>query len=179
ALPPGPGPQPRRPPVRIVVIRHDEDARGRVGGTEPARGFEPADADHLQVHQHPIGAPCGVRGNRLVAIRTFVHFVDEARQDGPDQLAKLWTVVNDQNGHFSSGGFAPRPPLLARSRGPLAPLPLARLTRCRSFALWRGLRRARGFSSGGFAPRARLLAPSRGPPPPPPLPPPPPSRPIP
>ena len=70
-----------------------------VGGKEPAGGFEPAHAGHLQVHQHPVGALCAVRGHRLVAIRALVHFVDQTRQHGPDQLAKLWIVVNDQNGH--------------------------------------------------------------------------------
>ena len=65
----------RRSPVRIVVIRHDENARGPVGGNDPAGGFEPAHAGHLQVHQHPVGALCAVRGHGLVAIRALLDLV--------------------------------------------------------------------------------------------------------
>ena len=58
----------------------------------------------LHVHQHPVGAPCAVRGDRLVAIRALVHVVGEARQDGPDQRANLRTVVDDQHGHAGVAG---------------------------------------------------------------------------
>ena len=37
-------------------------------------------------------------------IEKLVQLMDEARQDGPDQLAKLWTVVNDQRGHAGGPG---------------------------------------------------------------------------
>jgi hypothetical protein len=37
------------PPVRIVVLGHDQDPRRRVGGQEPPNRFEAADAGHLQV----------------------------------------------------------------------------------------------------------------------------------
>ena len=95
----------RRAPVRIVVLRDDDDLRVRKGGADAPRRFQPADARHLQIHQHPV-VPAKllsrVSRHRFVAVAAFSNRFGQVGHYCADHLSHLGVVFNDQEFHVHS-----------------------------------------------------------------------------
>src|SRR5262249_3107762 len=95
----------RRAPVRIVVLRDDDDPRVRKGGADAPRRFQPADARHLQIHQHPV-VPAEllrrVSHHRCVAVAAASNRFGKVGHYGADHPAHLRAVFDDQELHVLS-----------------------------------------------------------------------------